>query len=95
MKRIVFVMLALAGFTTPAFALSLSEARAQGKVCEKGDGYIAAVDPSAEVRTLVASVNAGRKTYYEGLAKEKNQSVAVVAKVAGGTLISEGNAACK
>jgi uncharacterized protein len=96
MKRIVAVALMITLASGAAWALDLQSARAAGKVCEKGDGYIAAAGKSdAEVSALVASVNAGRKTYYQRLAKEKGQSVDAVAKVAAGPIISEGNKACR
>lgn len=96
MKRIFLMAFTVALASSPAWALDLSAARAAGKVCEKGDGYIAAAGKAdAEVTALVASVNAGRKTYYQRLAKEKGQSVEVVAKVAAGPIIAEGNKACQ
>jgi uncharacterized protein len=96
MKRIVVVALMVTLASGAAWALDLQGARAQGKVCEKGDGYIAVSGKAdAEVSALVASVNAGRKTYYQRLAKEKGESVDAVAKVAAGPIIAEGNKRCR
>jgi len=57
-----------------AFALTLDEARAQGLVGEDWTGYVAAVsaNPSAEVKALMADVNAKRKAVYEQIAKQNS-----------------------
>lgn len=81
--------LALMGLlaATPAFALDLHSARAQGLVGEKSDGYVAALQQNAEVNALVADVNGKRKAEYARISKEKGQPVDVVAKLAAEEII--------
>lgn len=61
----------------PAWALTLAEAKAQGLVGEKVDGYIAAVvpNPDAEVQALIRSTNDGRREVYADLARRNGISV--------------------
>lgn len=66
----------------PAIALDLPQARLQGLVGEKPDGYVAAVQNTPEVASLVAEVNQKRRAEYERISKENNQTVSVVAKLA-------------
>lgn len=60
-----------------ALALTLDEAKAQGLVGEKVDGYIAAVtaSPSAEVQQLITSTNNGRRQVYNDLAQKNGITV--------------------
>jgi len=85
MKRIILSTAILACLASPALALDLAGARAAGKVCEKGDGYIAA--KSADANELAATVNAGRKAEYTRISAEKSQPVELVAKLAGEQLL--------
>lgn len=71
-----------------AWALDLHEARVTGAVGEKLDGYVEALQHSPAVTTLVNTINAKRKQEYERIAKEKNQSADVVAKLAAPQIIS-------
>jgi uncharacterized protein YdbL (DUF1318 family) len=54
-----------------ALALTLDEARTQGLVGERVDGYIGAVsaNPNAEVQALITSTNNGRRQVYANTAK--------------------------
>ncbi len=90
MKRTFIVALFAVGllFAGQAFALELSQARSQGIVGEKLDGYIAPVKPSADASAVVTEVNARRRAEYEKISKENGQPVSVVAKVAAGTIIN-------
>jgi uncharacterized protein YdbL (DUF1318 family) len=60
-----------------ALAITLGEAKSQGLVGEKVDGFIAAVtaNPSAEVQALITSTNEGRRKVYADLAKQNGISV--------------------
>ncbi len=80
--------LALAA-SAPAVALDLDSARSQGLVGEQSDGYLGAVtpSPSAEVRQLVAQVNAKRRAAYEDIARKNGTAVAAVAALAGQRLL--------
>ncbi len=64
-----------------AWAIDIREAKAQGLVGEARTGYIAAVQspPSAEVRALISSVNAKRKTRFTQTAQKTGASVTQVA----------------
>lgn len=72
--RLLAVLLAFA--TAPAWAITLDEAKAQGLVGEKVDGYVAAVPASvpAEVQALIESTNAGRRQVYADLARRNGIS---------------------
>ncbi|MER2520717.1 MAG: YdbL family protein [Bdellovibrionales bacterium] len=83
-------LLALMGIIAafPAFALDLHDARAQGLVGERLDGYVAALRDTAEVKALVADVNGKRKQEYARISKEKGQPVDVVAKLAAEEIVN-------
>lgn len=72
------------GISSLALALSLDEAKSQGLVGERLDGYISAVvaDPSADVQALVKTTNDGRRQAYADLAKRNNITIEAVAVVA-------------
>jgi uncharacterized protein YdbL (DUF1318 family) len=74
-----------------ARALSLQEAKQQGLVGEKPDGYLGLVSANApaEVRKLVDDVNAKRTEVYAKIAKQEGVSVVVVAARSGERLIRE------
>lgn len=90
MKRtLIAALFAVAIFISgEAFALELSQARAQGLVGEKLDGYIGAVAASADANALVADVNARRRAEYEKISKANGQPVSVVGKVAAENIIN-------
>ena len=74
-----------------AFGLDLDQARAQGLVGEKQNGYVGIVvkKPSAEVKALVKTVNQKRSKSYSRLAKKQGISVEAVAKVAAEKLFTK------
>lgn len=82
------VALAL-GLALPAAALDLDTAKRQGQVGEQTDGYVGAVRPDApaEVRALVADVNARRRAAYEEVARKNGTPIEAVAALAGQKLI--------
>jgi uncharacterized protein YdbL (DUF1318 family) len=69
----------------PAFALSLDEAKAQGLVGERVDGFVGIVtaDPPADVRQLVDQVNRQRREKYDEVAKQRGVPLDAVAKITG------------
>lgn len=90
MKRIFALLTVLLSvLATPAFAISLDAAKAQGLVGERLDGYIGAVAsaPSGEVTGLVSSINTARKAEYAKIAARNGQPVSVVEKLAAAKLI--------
>lgn len=82
MKQIVMTLGALLISASTAFALDLDAAKAQGLVGETRNGYVAAVNPTAEVNALVMSVNEARKAEYAAIAAQNGQDVSVVEKLA-------------
>ena len=85
LQLLTLVLLCSGLFAGPAFALSLNEAKAQGLVGEKIDGFVGAVvaDPSGEVRDLVEEVNRQRRQKYDEVAKERGVPLDAVAKITG------------
>ncbi len=79
MRRLLILVTLL--FALPAFALDLDSARKQGLVGEQPDGYVGAVQNTAEVSALVKEVNAKRRAAYEAVAKQNGQSLSVVEKL--------------
>ena len=64
-----------------AWAIDIRDAKSQGLVGEANTGYIAAVKSpaSAEVRALLADVNAKRKAQFEATARKTGTKTAQVA----------------
>ena len=64
-----------------AWAIDIRDAKAQGLVGEANTGFIVALQSpaSAEVRALVADVNAKRKARFAGTAKKTGATTAQVA----------------
>lgn len=74
----------------PAAAQSLSDARAQGLLGERPDGYVGAVTSTlpAWAAELMKSVNAQRKVKYAELAATNGTSIEAVQVVAGEKIIA-------
>jgi uncharacterized protein YdbL (DUF1318 family) len=69
-RKFVAALLLMLAFQS-AWAIDLQAAKAQGLVGEANTGYLAAVGtPGAEVKALVADVNAKRKAEFERTAKK-------------------------
>lgn len=68
------ISVAMSGF---AIGQSLDQAKAQGLVGEKVDGYVAAVtpNPSAEIEALIRTTNDGRRQAYAQLAQRNGITV--------------------
>jgi uncharacterized protein YdbL (DUF1318 family) len=67
-----------------AYGLSLQEAKEDGLIGERRDGYIGFVvaDTSAEVKALVRDVNQQRRALYQQIAQQNNISVEQVSALA-------------
>lgn len=78
-------MLLLVLFSGTAFAIDLDQAKTEGLVGERADGYLGLVDASAsaDVAKLVADINSKRKTEFERIAKSNNLTVEQVQALAG------------
>ncbi|XTZ40345.1 YdbL family protein [Salmonella enterica] len=87
-KRVITVLLAFTLFSVNAQALTLNEARTQGRVGEKQNGYIAALKQDSETLELVVRINKARSESYRQLAERNNISVDEVAKMAGQKLVA-------
>jgi uncharacterized protein YdbL (DUF1318 family) len=87
LKKTSFLTLFFMFFALPAMAIGLADARKQGMVGEKTDGYVAAIKSSGDVNALVSEINAKRKAEYTRISKENGQPVDVVAKLASPQII--------
>ena len=81
---VVCVVILWTAVASSAFALSLDEAKANGLVGEKPNGYLGAVNPSnAEAQALIKDVNQKRRQAYEDIAKRNGTNVQAVKTLAG------------
>lgn len=88
MKRtLLLTTLILSLLSGNALALTLNEARRQGRVGETLNGYLVALKEDAETRTLVKEINQARSVSYQQLAESHNIPVEEVAKMAGQKLV--------
>lgn len=88
MKLLNSVLLTGCLLLSPALmALTLDQARQQGRVGETLSGYIAPLQQDAETLALVEQVNEGRKREFTLLARQNNLSTAKVAAIAGQKLV--------
>ena len=80
MKKI-FAAIGLLLLLQNAWAIDIRDAKEQGLVGEANTGYIVSLKSpaSAEIRALVAEVNAKRKAQFEGTAKKTGATTAQVA----------------
>lgn len=78
-----FLLLLLLGVS--AFAADLDQAKSRGLVGERADGYLGLVDESApaDVRSMVADVNAKRRSEYQRIAANNDLELAQVEALAG------------
>lgn len=81
-KRFSVALLALT-FSVSAFAISLQDAKKQGKVGETPSGYLGVVVDSPDVQKLVKTVNNKRKQLYLSMARKNKISLKQVAALAG------------
>ena len=81
--KLIFSFLLLV--SSAAFAADLDQAKRDGLVGERADGYLGLVDTSApsDVRVLVADVNAKRKAEYQRIAAGNSLEMAQVEALAG------------
>ncbi|HAO3765231.1 TPA: YdbL family protein [Salmonella enterica] len=74
-------------FTPSVWALTLEEARTQGRVGETLNGYLVALKNDAETQKLVLEINLARRASYQQLADSNHLPVDEVAKMAGQKLV--------
>lgn len=82
LQKFALIFIALV-FSASALALTLQEAKSQGKVGELPSGYLGVVKSAPKVNELVKSVNAKRKQHYLKIARKNNIQLAQVAARAG------------
>ncbi|MTH48402.1 YdbL family protein [Intestinirhabdus alba] len=87
-KQLTTAALCLLLFSGGAVALTLSEARSQGRVGETQEGWLAALKTDAETRTFVSEVNRERAASYRQLAESNRLPMEEVAKLAGQKLVA-------
>ncbi|MBX2858423.1 MAG: YdbL family protein [Cellvibrionaceae bacterium] len=82
---IIALLVSLLVLSPAGFALDLQQAKNQGLVCEKVNGYLGyrKGSASAEVKALVGDINAKRKMKYAQISAKQGVSLDVVEKLAG------------
>ncbi|EFD5001386.1 DUF1318 domain-containing protein [Escherichia coli] len=89
MKRTLLIIVWIIGLmSSSAMALTLNEARSQGRVGETLNGYLVALETDAETQALVRDINEARNRSYQQLAKQNNVSTDEIAKLAGQKLVA-------
>lgn len=87
-KQLAVILVALSLLSGNVWALTLSEARTQGRVGETLNGYLVALKTDAETQTLVSEINKARSASYQQLAESNNIPADEVAKMAGQKLVA-------
>lgn len=88
MKRKGIALLVALLLVPSAWALTLDQARQQGRVGETLSGYIAARQQDDETLALVKRINDGRSQQYQRVAQQNNLPTAEVARIAGEKLVN-------
>ncbi|EJK6847680.1 YdbL family protein [Salmonella enterica] len=86
-KYLILWVLTLSLLTPSVWALTLDEARTQGRVGETLNGYLVALKNDAETQKLVLDINHARRARYQQLADSNHLPVDEVAKMAGQKLV--------
>ena len=87
----VTLFIGLLTFSVAANESPLTQPKADGLIGEQADGYIGLVSQNvpADIKKLVAEVNAQRKAGYQKIAAKQGTSLAEVEKVGGNTAIQK------
>ncbi|MGP2469506.1 YdbL family protein [Yersinia sp. 2540 StPb PI] len=75
-------------FSAMAFALTVEQAKQQGRVGETLSGYLAPVKKDPETLALVEQINIARTEKYQEVAQKNHISTEDVAKLAGQKLVN-------
>lgn len=80
-----FLAIALAFFAVSVFAADLDQAKRDGQIGERADGYLGLVvnDASSDVRALVAEINRKRKDEYLRIGRANDLTLEQVQVLAG------------
>ncbi|MCB9957231.1 MAG: YdbL family protein [Rhodospirillaceae bacterium] len=73
---------------SPAAAQTLEDARAQGWIGERRDGYIGVVENAPGVDQLVQTINTQRRNHYQSIAAANNVPLSAVEAQAAETIIN-------
>ncbi len=86
---VVFATAVVALLAARAYADPLSDAKADGYVGERYDGYVGLVraDAPGAAKRLVTEINTERRSKYEAIAKRNGTSIDAVAVLAGKKLV--------
>ncbi|MDX6022401.1 YdbL family protein [Scandinavium sp. V105_16] len=87
-KYVLMAVLSLGLIGQSAQALTLDEARGQGRVGETLTGYLAPITQDKDTLALVKKINNARSESYQQLADSNNLPVDEVAKMAGQKLVA-------
>ncbi|EAU4678664.1 YdbL family protein [Salmonella enterica] len=88
MKKYLMLWGLMLSLLTPSvWALTLEEARTQGRVGETLNGYLVALKNDAETQKLVLEINLARRASYQQLVDSNHLPVDEVAKMAGQKLV--------
>ena len=87
-KQLAVILVALSLLSGYVWALTLNEARTQGRVGETLNGYLVALKTDAETQALVSEINKARSASYQQLAESNNIPADEVAKMAGQKLVA-------
>jgi len=88
-RAVALLLVLLAG---SAHALTLDEARQQGRVGETLSGYLAARQQDEVTLALVNRINEGRRMAYQRIAGQNQLTTSDVARIAGEKLVSRASA---
>lgn len=88
-KMRIIALLAFSLFSVNALALTLAEARQQGRVGETHGGYLAPIAQDNDTLALVKKINQARSESYQQLAQSNQMSPQDVARMAGKKLIEK------
>jgi len=82
--HIMFVAIALSGFSMAAYAMDINSAKHSGLIGEKPNGLIAATlpNPSPDLVQLIETTNAGRMDVYKQAADSQNIALKEVQAIA-------------
>lgn len=80
MKQFLLTFFVTFLFSQSAWALSLSDAKAQGLIGERSNGYLGIVvsKPSPAIRVLVEDINRKRRAAYQGRAQKAGVNLKVI-----------------
>lgn len=80
MKKLLLTLFATLLFSQPSWALSLNDAKAQGLIGERSNGYLGIVvnRPSPAIKVLVEDINRKRRTAYQNRAQKAGVNLKVI-----------------